>query len=319
MKGTVSGFASVNGQQVYAKDNPLARQGRLLTNGQAAAIQIDVRQAGVTLKVNGATIAHWQNNPSDQLTNAKGMGYSNPRALAVMTWSSPYRINRLEMIPLGAGSAAPPPSSAGQRVELVGKHRNAVQVVRGSVDYSDAAGWLTQASGTAFTIPEAVPSEYVVEAEVIREEGTGSISFHLPVRGKALSAIVDIYNSRLTGLSDINDWNIQSAGNPTVYRGAVLTNGQPAQCGSSSTSRRFRCRLTERSCQLALRSGRSAGRLPGLRLPDLSKLGVTTGNSKFRIRRVELTPGADKVLPSVPGHGFCDRPHRRAPADRPRH
>lgn len=187
-------------------------------------------------------------------------------------------------------------SSAGRvdviAVELVQKHGKSLQVVRGSVSYSEATGWATPQSGSAFTIPEAVPDEYVVEAEVIREEGTGSISFHLPVRGKALSAIIDIYDSRLSGLSDINDWNIQSADNPTVHRGPVLTNGQPAQ---------VRIVVNQQEISLSV-DGKKLSRWPydpaarlvgyqGLRLPDLAKLGVTTGNSKFLIKRVDLISG----------------------------
>jgi hypothetical protein len=293
MKGTVSGFASVNGKQIFTNDNPLARQGGLLTNGQPAVIQIEVRQSGVTLTVNGAAIAQWQSQPTDQTTTAKGMGFPGQRGLAVMTWNSPYRLNRLELIPLSPGSAAPPPSASAGRVELVQKHRDAVQVVRGSVTHSHAAGWQTEASGTGFTIPEPMPEEYVVEAEVVREDGSGSISFHLPVRGKALSAIIDIYDSRLTGLSDINDWNIQSRDNPTVHRGPVLTNGQAAQ---------VRIVVSRQEISLSV-DGKKLSSWPydpgarlvayqGLRLPDLSKLGITTGNSKFRIKRVEMSPGA---------------------------
>ncbi|HUE73512.1 MAG TPA: LamG-like jellyroll fold domain-containing protein [Pirellulaceae bacterium] len=197
-----------------------------------------------------------------------------------------------QLAPIPSTLTSPSPASDGGRVELAQKHGKSLQVVRGSVSYSEATGWTTPQSGSAFTIPEAVPDEYVVEAEVIREEGTGSISFHLPVRGKALSAIIDIYNSRLSGLSDINDWNIQSADNPTVHRGPVLTNGQPAQ---------VRIVVNQQEISLSV-DGKKLSSWPydpaarlvgfqGLRLPDLAKLGVTTGNSKFRIKRVNLISG----------------------------
>ena len=114
-------------------------------------------------------------------------------------------------------------------MELVKKHGPRIIKTRGTVAYSEAEGWVTASTGTSFTILESMPREYVIEADVIREDGAGSISFFLPVEGKTLSAIVDIYDSKLTGLSDINDWNIQSRDNPTVHRGPVLKNGEPAK------------------------------------------------------------------------------------------
>jgi len=292
-KGARSGFAAVNDQQIFTKGNPLVREGRLLTTGKPALVRISVAKTAVELTVDGMSIAKWNVNATDKVLAAKGMGYPSARALAIMTWDAPFRINRLEMIPqTSSAEPGPPPPSAG-RIELVKKHGASIERVRGQVSHSESDGWLADGTGTGFMIPETIPDEYALEAEVIREEGTGSISFHLPVRGSPLSAIIDIYNARLTGLSDINDWNIQSTDNPTVHRGPVLTNGQAA---------RVRIVVSQKEVSLSVDDKKlsswpydSSARLnayQGLRLPDPRKLGVTTGNSKFRIRRMELIPGA---------------------------
>ena len=307
-KGTKSGLSSVNGQQIFTPGNPLARDGRLLTNGQPAKVAINVRKSGVELSVNGSRISQWQAAASDTVTTAKGMSYSDPRAVAIFTWQSPFRINRLEMTPANAGSSAPPPPSAGSgRIELVQTYGKRMQLVRGSLSYVEQLGLITGTTGSAFMFPEKMPSEYVLEAEIVREDGNGSISFHLPVGGKALSAIIDIYDSKLTGLSDINDWNIQSADNPAVHRGAVLTNGKPAQ---------VRIVVNQQEISLSV-DGQKLASWPydpdarlvgyqGLRLPDLSKLGITTGNSKFRIAKVELISGGGTSPPVLAAGGPID-------------
>lgn len=292
-KGTKSGLSAVNDQQIFTKGNPLVRDGRLLTNGTPAVVRIRVDKSAVELSVNGSSIAKWKVNASDKVLLAKGMGYTNPKAMAVFTWNSPFRINRLELIPQAGSGPSLSPASAEGRIDLVQKHARTLQLVRGSLSHSNAGGWLAQESGTAFMIPEVIPDEYVIEAEVTREDGSGSISFHLPVRGMPLSAIIDIYDARLTGLSDINDWNIQSAGNPTVHRGPVLTNGQPAL---------VRIVVSQQEISLSV-DGKKLSSWPydpsaklnafqGLRLPDPRKLGVTTGNSKFRIKRMDLVPAS---------------------------
>lgn len=301
-RGTKSGLSSVNSQQIFTPGNPLVRAGRLLTNGQPATVRISVQKAAVELLVDGTSISKWEVSESDTVASAKGMGYTDPRAVAIFTWNSPIRIDRLEMIPANAANSATPPSTAASgRIELVQTHGKRMQLVSGTLTYSERAGLITGSTPSAFMFPEKMPSEYVLEAELVREEGTGSISFHLPVRGKALSAIIDIYDSRLTGLSDINDWNIQSANNPTVHRGPVLTNGKPAQ---------VRIVVNQQEISLSV-DGKKLSSWPydpaarlvgyqGLRLPDLSKVGITTGNSKFRIQRLELFPGASTPGPVNP-------------------
>jgi hypothetical protein len=300
-KGTKSGLSSVNGQQIFTPGNPLVHDGKLLTNGQQATVGINVRKSGVELSVNGQSISKWDIRDGDTVATAKGMNYTDPRAVAIFTWNSPIRINRLEAIPATVSSTAPLPSGGGTgRIELVQTHGKRMQLVRGTLAYSETAGLITSSTGSAFMFPEKIPGEYVLEAEVVREEGTGSISFHLPVGGKALSAIIDIYDSKLTGLSDINDWNIQSADNPTVHRGPVLTNGQPAK---------VRIVVNQQEVSLSV-DGKKLSSWPydpsarlvgyqGLRLPDLSKLGITTGNSKFRIVRLELNAGNSPSPPAL--------------------
>ena len=291
-KGTRSGLTAVNDQQIFTNGNPLVRPGRLLATGTPAVVRINVSKAAVELNVNGSSIATWKVNPNDKVLLAKGMGYANPKAMAIFTWNSPFRINRLEMIPQPSGAAPGPLASQAGRIDLVARYAGKIELVRGQVTYSTAGGWRAEGQGAAFMLPESMPDEYALEAEITREEGTGSISFHLPVRGRPLSAIIDIYDSRLTGLSDINDWNIQSADNPTVHRAPVLTNGQPAQVRVVVSQQEISLSVDgKKLSSWAYDPGAKLNAFQGLRLPDPKKLGVTTGNSTFRIKRLDLIAG----------------------------
>ena len=298
-KGTKSGLASVNDQQIFTKDNPLVHEGRLLSGGEPATIRIRVDNSAVELFVNGSSIARYKINAKDDVANAKGMGYPDASALSIHTWNSPFRINRLEMTPQAGGTAPGPSPSPGGPINLVQRYARGLRLLRGQLSYSDSGGWLMEGASAGFMIPHSVPDEYVLEAEVVREEGDDSISFHLPVRGSPLSAIIDGYDSRVSGLSNINDWHLQSRDNPLVHRGAVLKNGEPAQ---------VRIVVSQNEISLSVDGKKlsswtydpSATLRPyqGHGIPDPQMLGVLTWKSKYRIKRLELLAPAGGTPPA---------------------
>ena len=102
----VSGLACIDGKEIFANDNPLARQGAVLVNGRPSTVRIEVTRKAVDLSVDGRTICRWDNNRHSSLRSAQGMKWTGDEALCVFTWDASYRITRLAIVPLEEQSGA---------------------------------------------------------------------------------------------------------------------------------------------------------------------------------------------------------------------
>jgi hypothetical protein len=84
----------------------------------------------------------------------------------------------------------------------------------------------TAEESTAFAIPVRFPREYRLEADVVRLAGKNSLCFGFRVQGRPLTAVIDGFDSKVSGLASVGGKEIFTLGNPLARPGAVLTNGR---------------------------------------------------------------------------------------------
>ena len=84
----------------------------------------------------------------------------------------------------------------------------------------------TAEESTAFAIPVRFPREYRLEADVVRLAGKNSLCFGFRVQGRPLTAVIDGFDSKVSGLANVGGKEIFTGGNPLARPGAVLTNGR---------------------------------------------------------------------------------------------
>ena len=86
----------------------------------------------------------------------------------------------------------------------------------------------THVESTAFAIPLKFPGEYRIEADVVRRQGKNSLCFGFLVQGRPLTAVIDGFDSKVSGLASVGGQEIFTPSNPLAKPGTLLTNGRSA-------------------------------------------------------------------------------------------
>ena len=185
-----------------------------------------------------------------------------------------------------------PKFEPGRGVDLLPFAAYDLRLIRGDAKYESESRVLrTTSESTAFTLPADFPDEYVLEADVTRESGTNSLCLGFPVHGRPLTAVIDGFFSKVSGLASINSREIYTDGNPQATPGQVLTNGQQAKVRIEVTAEAVRLSVDGKPLASwnwePAATVRSAQGMPG---GDLTRLHVFTWDAAYRITRLELLP-----------------------------
>ncbi len=117
----------------------------------------------------------------------------------------------------------PPFFVAGEPVNLI-QPETQIRHLRGSVNRGKGI-IRTDMKSTAFGIPVKWLEEYAIEADVTRLTGKNSLCFGFLVHGRPLTAIIDGFDSQVSGLARIGGFEIFSQESPFARKRALLTNG----------------------------------------------------------------------------------------------
>jgi hypothetical protein len=178
-------------------------------------------------------------------------------------------------------------------IDLLAVDQQDVRMIRGGLRRLKGA-IETNVESTAFAIPVAFPREYRLEAEVVRRQGKNSLCFGFLVQGRPLSAVIDGFNSQVSGLASVGGKEIFTAGNPLAKPGAVLTNGRSAT---------VRIEVTEAAVDLSvdgksIASWKNDPQIPirsaqGMSCEGPESLCIFAWDASYRFTRLEIVPLAE--------------------------
>jgi hypothetical protein len=145
--------------------------------------------------------------------------------------------------------------------------------------------------GNALEFPVPLPAEYALEVDVVREAGDNSLCFTLPVAGRPLTAIVDGFNSQVSGLAAIGGSEIFTPNHPQAKTGRLLTNGRPSTVRVEVTAEGVRL-LVDRALVTEWKSSPSTQirAAKGMHVADPRKLTIFTWDTRYRLKRIEVIP-----------------------------
>ncbi len=112
-------------------------------------------------------------------------------------------------------------------IDLLRVQRQEGRIIRGSMRRVEGA-IETPVQSSAFAIPVTFPREYRIEADVVRRQGKNSLCFGFLVQGRPLTAVIDGFDSKVSGLASVGGQEIFSPHNPLAKPDALLTNDRPA-------------------------------------------------------------------------------------------
>jgi len=193
--------------------------------------------------------------------------------------------------PGGVSATGPLPKfQPGRGLDLLPWAAKDLRLIRGDAKY-DGQVLSVASQSTAFTLPADFPDEYVLEADVTRESGTNSLCFGFPVHGRPLTAVIDGFFSKQSGLASIDSREIYTERNPQVKNGRVLTNGQQATVRIEVTAGAVRLAVDGQT--LVTWNWDPAAKVrsaQGMTAGDLTRLHVFTWDAAYRFTRLELLP-----------------------------
>lgn len=175
-------------------------------------------------------------------------------------------------------------------IDLLRIGRQDVRIIRGSVRRVDGA-IETPVQSSAFAIPVRFPREYRLEADVVRQQGKNSLCFGFLVQGRPLTAVIDGFDSKVSGLASVGGQQIFSPHNPLAKPGALLTNGRPAT---------VRIEVTRAAVDLSV-DGKSVSRwkndpnvpirsAQGMHWNEAEALCIFTWDASYRFTRLVVVP-----------------------------
>ncbi|HKD36412.1 MAG TPA: hypothetical protein VKB78_06410, partial [Pirellulales bacterium] len=98
-RGGFAGVEQIDGHRV--NDNPLRHEGRTIVNGRPTRLEFLVLNNRFMLLQDGQTLVDWPNADYGRCTLVSFYKGVDESKLFLATWSSSYRVSRLELTPLG--------------------------------------------------------------------------------------------------------------------------------------------------------------------------------------------------------------------------
>ncbi|MCI0356865.1 MAG: hypothetical protein L0211_00060 [Planctomycetaceae bacterium] len=184
---------------------------------------------------------------------------------------------------------APQVSLEKQTIDLLATPNDQLRLAWGKLTRVGNA-LVLEGKGNALEFPQPLPDEYALEIEVIRELGDNSLCCTLPVGDRVLTAIVDGFYSKVSGLAAIDDHEIFTANSPHAVPGKQLTNHRPATVRIEVSQQLVRLLVDGKLVTEWARDERVPIRAAkGMGVTDPRKLTIFTWDARYRFRRIALT------------------------------
>jgi hypothetical protein len=210
-----------------------------------------------------------------------------PVTAAPMSPSEPQTIEPpMPTPPAPMPSSNPPP----ERIDLLSIEDGQLRTAFGKFTRA-GTDLVLEGRGNALEFPVRLPAEYALEVDVVREAGDNSLCFTLPVAGRPLTAIVDGFNSQVSGLAAIGGSEIFTPNHPQAKTSRLLTNGRPSTVRVEVTAEGVRL-LVDRALVTEWKSNPNAQirAAKGMHVADPRKLTIFTWDTRYRLKRIEVTP-----------------------------
>lgn len=285
--GNYSGMALINGLWHGDDKNPTkTRLAHALEQGRPNALTFIVRPTSVRVLRDSAEILRWSGD-ARTFSIPRDMQVRDPRHLYLQSYDLPFRVTKLELVPLRPERAPMLVlGESGSPVDVLAAVDLERDRLHGNWQY-DGKSLISPASDVGkLQLPAIVPRDYQLDVVAQRESGNDCLNLTLPIAGSQGALLIDGYQGKLSGLQAIDGKNVDS--NETKYEGSIFGDGQPHAI--HAIVRKNHVRLVCDGKPLVDWTGDVSRLKPPEPLPYDDRIYLGNWHSRYRLTQIKLRP-----------------------------
>jgi S1-C subfamily serine protease len=263
--------------------------GPVFKDGQPARIDISVNRTTLRVVCGGKSIFNRQVNPQDLSLFGPQWAGLPADCLAVGTYTSSFRLKKVELTPLTPQNTPPATAKAPASIDLLKQIDVKKDVLAG--EWRAEQGTLVSDPGKVarLVLPSAVPASYRLSLVAERIGGQRGLSILLTMGSRATEVVFEGYNKMVTGLNLVDGRTPDR--NLTGYRHPISPAGKPSTIDVVVEGDRIGV-VCDGKLVIAWRGDEKRLSVNPRSWPDrpADRLALASWSTSFRLSKIELTP-----------------------------